>query len=83
MSYYRELRRHWMGESDEEIAGQKSTPEVVQEHRARDLAKLTDKALTNIVEGVMKGDVQAAIWLDERGLIRLPPPPKKQVHWTA
>ena len=83
MSFYRELRRHWQGESDEEIASHKSTPDDVQKRRARDLAKLTNKAIENIVNGVMDGDVQAAIWLDERGLIQLPRPPKKEVHWRA
>ena len=78
MSLYRELRRHWLGESDEEIAGKKSTPEDVQKRRARDLAKLTEKALENIVRGVVNGDVQATIWLDERRLIQLPRPPKKK-----
>ncbi len=72
MSFYEELRRHWLGASDEEIGAGHSSPEEVRARRAQNLAKLTEKALENIVRGVMDGDVPASIWLDERGLIDLP-----------
>lgn len=72
MSFYEELRRHWLGATDEEISGGHSTPDEVRTRRAKNLGKLTEKALENIVQGVMNGDVKASIWLDERGLIDLP-----------
>ena len=73
MSHYKELRQYWQGLTDAQIAETAGrTVEDVRREREGQLAALTDKALENIVAAAMTGDVQASIWLDQRGLIELP-----------